>query len=302
LPIQIIGAISLLPNWIVSLAYAAAAILAALLAYALIVRIVRRTLGARHPYLRSLLARTKGTFLIALMMAALAIVLPMAPIDPVAASRVRGLLHVAFVALTGWMAITAVDIGARLHLQRFQLDIENNLLARKHVTQVGILTRLADILADILIVMITLAIALMSFEPVRQIGVSLFASAGVAGLAVGLAVRPLVSNFIAGVLIAITQLIRLHDGVFLEGEYGVVEEITTTYVIVKLWDWRRMVLPLSYFIEKPFQNWTRETSALIGAVFLYLDYTAPVEKLRAKLMEIARVPAMGWRRCCTSGQ
>jgi small-conductance mechanosensitive channel len=96
-----------------------------------------------------------------------------------------------------------------------------------------------------------------------------------------------VSNFIAGVQIAITQPIRLHDGVFLEGEYGVVEEITTTYVIVKLWDWRRMDLPLSYFIEKPFQNWTRETSALIGAVFLYLDYTAPVEKLRAKLMEIA---------------
>ena len=73
---------------------------------------------------------------------------------------------------------------------------------------------------------------------------------------------------------------------FLEGEYGAVEEITTTYVIVKLWDWRRMVLPLSYFIEKPFQNWTRETSALIGSVFLYLEYTAPVEKLRAKLMEI----------------
>jgi small-conductance mechanosensitive channel len=281
--LQIIGAISLLPNWIASLAYAAAAILAALLAYALIVRIVRRTLGARHPYLRSLLARTKGTFLIALMMAAVAVVLPMAPIDPVAASRVSGLLHVAFVALTGWMAITAVHIGARLYLQRFQLDIENNLLARKHVTQVGILTRLADIL----IVMITLATALMSFEPVRQIGVSLFASAGVAGLAVGLAARPLVSNFIAGVQIAITQPIRLHDGVFLEGEYGVVEEITTTYVIVKLWDWRRIVLPLSYFIEKPFQNWTRETSALIGPVFLYLDYTAPVEKLRAKLMEIA---------------
>jgi small-conductance mechanosensitive channel len=78
----------------------------------------------------------------------------------------------------------------------------------------------------------------------------------------------------------------LHDVVVLEGEYGVVEEITTTYVVVKLWDWRRMVLPLSYFIEKPFQNWTRETSALIGAVFLYLDYTLPVDKLRAKLMEI----------------
>jgi small-conductance mechanosensitive channel len=279
---QIIEAIGLLPNWIVSLAMAAAGILAALLAYALIVRTMRKTLGARHPYLRSILARSKGAFLMALVVAALAIVLPMAPIDSAAASRLSALLHVVFVALTGWIAITAAHIGAQLYLHRFQLDVEDNLLARKHVTQVGILTRLADIL----IIMTTLATALMSFEPVRQIGVSLFASAGVAGLAVGLAARPLVSNFIAGIQIAITQPIRLHDVVVLEGEYGVVEEITTTYVVVKLWDWRRMVLPLSYFIEKPFQNWTRETSALIGAVFLYLDYTVPVDKLRAKLMEI----------------
>lgn len=128
----------------------------------------------------------------------------------------------------------------------------------------------------------------MSFEQVRQYGVSLFASAGVAGLAIGLAARPLLSNLIAGVQIAVAQPIRLDDVVFLEGEYGTIEEITTTYVVIKLWDWRRMVVPLSYFIEKPFQNWTRETSALIGSVFLYVDYTVPVEKLREKLMEIAR--------------
>lgn len=132
------------------------------------------------------------------------------------------------------------------------------------------------------------AAAMMSFEQVRQYGVSLFASAGVAGLAIGLAARPLLSNLIAGVQIAVAQPIRLDDVVFLEGEYGTIEEITTTYVVMKLWDWRRMVVPLSYFIEKPFQNWTRETSALIGSVFLYVDYTVLVERVREKLMEVAR--------------
>lgn len=92
--------------------------------------------------------------------------------------------------------------------------------------------------------------------------------------------------------IAIAQPIRLDDVVFVEGEYGTVEEIAPTYVVIKLWDWRRMVVPLSYFIEKPFQNWTRETSALIGSVFLYVDYTVPVEKLREKLMEIVRASSL----------
>jgi small-conductance mechanosensitive channel len=96
------------------------------------------------------------------------------------------------------------------------------------------------------------------------------------------------SNLIAGIQIAVTQPIRLDDVVIVEGEYGTVEEITTTFVVIKLWDWRRMVLPLSYFIEKPFQNWTRETSALIGSVFLYVDYTVPVTQLREKLEAIVR--------------
>jgi small-conductance mechanosensitive channel len=194
------------------------------------------------------------------------------------------ILNVAFIALLGWTAITAVQISSQVYLRRFKLDAEDNLLARKHVTQVGILKRAADIL----IVIMTIATAMMSFEQVRQYGVSLFASAGVAGLAIGLAARPLLANLIAGVQIAMAQPIRLDDVVFLEGEYGTIEEITTTYVVIKLWDWRRMVVPLSYFIEKPFQNWTRETSALIGSVFFYVDYTVPVEKLREKLMEIAR--------------
>jgi small-conductance mechanosensitive channel len=137
------------------------------------------------------------------------------------------------------------------------------------------------------IVALTLSAALMTFPAVRQYGVSLLASAGVAGIVLGLALQPVLKNLLAGIQLAITQPIRIDDALIVEGEWGNVEEITSTYVVVKLWDWRRMVLPLSYFIEKPFQNWTREGSSLIGSVMIYLDYTVPVAAIRQKVEEIA---------------
>lgn len=281
---ELANTIRLLPEWLVTTAVIAFSAIAALIAYALIVHTIRSTFGARHPKTRALLTRSKGPLRLGLIVLALSLAVRIVPIDESVARVFASTLNVAFIALLGWSAITAVQIASQIYLRRFKLDTEDNLLARKHVTQIGILKRAADIL----IVVMTFAAALMTFEQVRQYGVSLFASAGVAGLAIGLAARPLLSNLIAGVQIAVAQPIRLDDVVFLENEYGTIEEITTTYVVIKLWDWRRMVVPLSYFIEKPFQNWTRETSALIGSVFLHVDYTVPVEKLRERLMEIVR--------------
>jgi small-conductance mechanosensitive channel len=197
-------------------------------------------------------------------------------------------LLIAFVLLAGWTAIRALEIFASLYLGRFRTDMDDNLLARKHLTQVRILKRACDILIGL----VTVGIALMTFDQVRQYGISLFASAGAASLVVGLAARPLLTNLIAGVQIAITQPIRLEDAVIVEGEWGWIEEITSTYVVVRLWDWRRMVLPISYFLEKPFQNWTRESAALIGSVYLYVDYTVPVQAVRDKLAEIAAESAL----------
>ena len=159
----------------------------------------------------------------------------------------------------------------------------DNLLARKHVTQVRVLLRAADVL----VIIVTFGAALMTFEPVRQYGVSLFASAGVAGIVAGLAARPVLTNLFAGVQLAMTQPIRIDDAVIVENEWGTIEEITSAYVVVRLWDLRRMIVPLTYFIEKPFQNWTRESSALIGSVLFYLDYRAPIGIMREKLKEIA---------------
>src|SRR5579863_2728245 len=126
----------------------------------------------------------------------------------------------------------------------------------------------------------------MTLPAVRQYGVSLFASAGAAGIVVGLAARPVLSNLLAGIQIAMTQPIRVEDSVVVEGEWGWIETITSTYVVIRIWDLRRLIVPLSYFIEKPFQNWTYQTANLIGAVILHVDYTAPIDRLRAKLEEI----------------
>jgi small-conductance mechanosensitive channel len=142
--------------------------------------------------------------------------------------------------------------------------------------------------AGTLIVIVTVSAALMTFEAVRQYGVSLFASAGVAGLVVALAARPIFANLIAGVQIAMTQPIRVDDAVVVEGEWGWIEEITSSYVVIKLWDWRRLIVPLSYFIEKPFQNWTRENASIIGTVMIHTDYTVPVDRVRQRLNEIVK--------------
>jgi len=272
------------PEWASSVALLVLAALLALVVHRIIVIALRRAFGERHPYLRSLFRRANGPLALALIAFALSVVLESAPFDPVVSAALARILLLAFIVLAGWIAHIAVETTSTLYLRRFETGSADNLLARKHVTQVRILKRAAHTL----IVVITLSAALMTFEPVRQYGVSLFASAGVAGLIVGLAARPVLSNLFAGIQLAMTQPVRLDDQVMVENEIGRIEEITSTYVVIRLWDLRRMIVPLSYFIEKPFQNWSRESTNLIGAVQLHVDYTAPIERIRAKVLEIVK--------------
>jgi small-conductance mechanosensitive channel len=137
-----------------------------------------------------------------------------------------------------------------------------------------------------LVVIIATAVALMTIPAVRAIGATLLASAGLAGIAVGLATRPLLENLVAGVQIALTQPIRIDDVVIVESQFGRIEEITATYVVVALWDRRRMIVPLTYFIDKPFENWTRHSADLMGSVMLYTDYSLLVDELRAEVDRI----------------
>lgn len=280
----VIASLAWAPSWAVSALVLVTAALVALWVHRGVYKIITRMVESRDLFWRSLVSRTEGPTRLAMVVFALSIGVGLAPVTAWQGMVLRHLLLVCFIGLVGWIVLTALRIWTTVYLRRFKLDSEDNLLARKHVTQSRILQRVAATL----IVVITTAIVLMTFDGVRQYGVSLLASAGAAGLVVGLALQPLLKNLIAGIQLAITQPIRLDDAVIVEGEWGNIEEITATYVVVRLWDWRRMVLPLSYFIEHPFQNWTRESSALIGTVMLYVDYTAPIGAMRAKLAEVAR--------------
>jgi small-conductance mechanosensitive channel len=273
-----------LPAPIVAVLIIALAAGIALVLHAWLRALTRRLLHGRYPYLLSIFTEIRGLTRLAVLIFAMIIAIPVAPIDPSIAELLARLLTMAIIGLIGWAAITALHITANIYLRRFRLDVHDNLLARKHNTQVRVLLRTVDVL----VVLITVGTALMTFPAVRQYGYSLFASAGVAGIVAGLAARPVLSNLFAGVQLAMTQPIRIDDVVIVEGEWGVIEEITSTYVVVRIWDLRRMIVPLSYFIEKPFQNWTRENAALIGVVYFYLDYRAPVGVIRDKLNELVK--------------
>ena len=275
-------ALSSATDWALAAAILVGAAIVALLLHAALLWLARRFMGERQTFLRTVLAATKGPTRLGLLLIALAIALPTTPLAGETADILARLLGLVTICLLGWVALTALHIGADLYLSRFRLDLADNLLARKHVTQVRVFERVLEVV----IVLVTIGFALMTFDAVRQYGVTLFASAGVAGIIAGLAARPVLSNFFAGVQLAVAQPIRIDDAVIVENESGTIEEITFSYVVVKLWDLRRMVVPLSYFIEKPFQNWTRTGGELIGSVFLYVDHTAPVEAIRNKLAEI----------------
>ncbi len=281
---QIRGALDWLPDPLASALILVLALLFALLVHRIVTSTFLRLPGIRGGFLRPFVKRIREPLRLFFIIAAVVTALPVAGFSSRTQTIIGQTMLVCFILLIGYSAVLAAGIATDSYLNRVALDQEDNLLARKHTTQVRILTRAADIL----IALVTLATALMTFEPVRQYGVSLFASAGAASLVVGLAARPLLTNLIAGVQIAVTQPIRIEDAIIVEGEWGWVEEITATYVVVRLWDWRRMILPISYFLEKPFQNWTHSSSSLIGTVFLYTDYRIPVSLLRDKLAEFAR--------------
>ena len=271
-----------LPDPVVALLILLVAVTAAMALHRLIAAFTQRFVARRYPKLFAVWVRMQGLAQLALLIIAVLIAVPVAPLQPDTARLLMRLLVISMIACVGWAAITALNIAAMLYLRRFRLDAEDNLLARKHNTQVRILLRAIDVV----IVILTIAAALMTFPAVRQFGVSLFASAGIAGLIAGLAARPVLTNLLAGIQLAMTQPIRIDDAVMVEGEFGNIEEIGSTYVVVRLWDLRRMIVPLSYFIEKPFQNWTREGSELFGSVMLYLDYDAPIGAIRAKAKEL----------------
>jgi small-conductance mechanosensitive channel len=192
---------------------------------------------------------------------------------------VQRLTGMAIVAALTWLLVRAINGYGRAVIDAHPVTAGDNLEARRIHTQTRVLTRTGSSV----VALAGIALMLMGIPAVRQIGASLLASAGVIGLVAGFAARPVLGNMIAGLQIGLTQPIRIDDVVIVEGEWGVIEEITGAYVVVKIWDDRRLVVPLQYWVEKPFQNWTRKSAQLTGTVTLWLDYRMPLDKLRDEL-------------------
>jgi small-conductance mechanosensitive channel len=199
-----------------------------------------------------------------------------------AVSFIKDAASIWLIASVGWFLIGTVRITREALLSRYDITARDNLKARRIYTQIKVIENIIVVG----IVFLTAACILMTFENVRQIGTSLLASAGILGIILGFAAQKTLGNFIAGIQIALAQPIRLDDVVIVEGEWGWIEEITLTYVVVRIWDLRRLVVPISYFVEKSFQNWTRVSADILGSVFLYADYTVPIDKIRQELTQI----------------
>jgi len=266
-------------TWLLSLAGVFLAFAVASLVHAATFRIAKRFFRRGQSLLSQALLSCEKPFHVILVLLLELLVLTFLPFHPAMQAFARHALGIGLIVATAWLLIAMVDVVEAILGHRYSTDASDDLAARRVRTQVQVLRRIIIMM----IVVVTIAGVLMTFPSIRHIGESLFASAGIAAVLAGLAARTMLSNLLAGVQIALTQPIRLEDVVIIEGEWGWIEEITTTFVVVRIWDLRRLVVPISYFIEKPFQNWTRNSADLLGTVFLYTDYTIPVEEVRREL-------------------
>lgn len=258
------------------------AVILAITLHSVIYRVALSNSGKnRSQLIFRILRKTRMVSRLALIVLAGELTLPFIKMPADWNELVGQVITLILIGLCGWLVNQLLQAATDARMSRYDLDAEDNLEARRVATRMKVLRQMSTML----ILLVTVGAMLMTFPSVRSIGVSLFASAGVAGIVIGFAAQPVLSNLLAGIQIALTQPIRIGDAVIMEGEWGWIEEITSTYVVVKIWDWRRLVIPLTQVIQKPFQNWTRETASIIGSVVWYLDYTAPVSEMRVKLKE-----------------
>ncbi|MDB5877019.1 MAG: putative mechanosensitive ion channel MscS [Variovorax sp.] len=273
--------------WFAPCLSALIAVAVALAAHSVAVLVLRRI--TRHTLvLNTMLVKINSVARLVLPLIALQIVWQAAPDDLRFVDSVRHLNGLLLIAATTWLAVRAINGLADGIIAKHPYDAVDNLQARRVLTQTRVLARTAITM----LLVAGAAMMLMTFPGAKQVGASLLASAGVNGIVAGLAAKPVFSNLIAGLQIALAQPIRIADVLVVEGEWGRVEEITGTFVVLRIWDDRRLILPLSYFIEKPFQNWTRHSAQILGSVFIYADYGMPLAPLREEVERLVKASPM----------
>ena len=270
---------------VISLGILVAAAALGLAIHSLIVRLVNRWHSKRPFAIQRMplaLEHWRAPSRALLPAAFVALALPALELSPGLLHVIRHILGLWVIAAVAWFLMRTVAMASEVILSRYDITATESLRERGVSTQVYMFQRVLHVV----IAVVAAAIMFMSFSSLREFGVSILASAGIAGLVIGFAAQRSIATLLAGVHIALTQPIRLGDAILIEEEFGNVEEITLSYVVIRLWDERRLIVPISHFIEKPFQNWTRQSAALIGAVFLNCDYRIPVQELRDELKRI----------------
>jgi small-conductance mechanosensitive channel len=272
-------------EWLLSGIILIGAVLAALgihrLLFSIFGRVTRRT---RSLVDDSLVRHTRRPARLLLSLAALLLAMPATPLPALLEGPLQHAAGLGLIAAAAWLIVAMTNTLDDLVAARYEAAAADNLVIRQVRTRTQVLRRVVVVIVAV----VAIGLMLMTFPAIRQFGTSMLASAGVVGIIVGLAARETISNVLAGIQVALTEPIRLDDVVVVEGEWGRVEEIRITYVVIRIWDQRRLVVPLSYFIEKPFQNWTRKTTDILGAVLLDVDYTVPVEEVRRELHRILK--------------
>jgi small-conductance mechanosensitive channel len=281
------------PGW--DLGHAAFVTAAALLAAGiviLIVHLVARRVRRWDPVLASLAGRARYPFRALTVIVALLVARPEEGASPETADRVRHTLVLLLIGVGAWLLARLALVAQEAALRHQDLSVPDNLRVRRLHTQVILLRRIT-----VAVIAVTaVAAMLLTFASVRTIGASLLASAGVVGIVVGLAAQTTLSNVFAGLQLAFSDELRLDDVVVVQEEWGRIEELTLTYVVIRLWDERRLVLPTTYFTQTPFQNWTRHESRVIGSVLLHVDYSLPVDPLRGELQRVLEESPLWDRR------
>jgi small-conductance mechanosensitive channel len=256
------------------------------IAIALLFRIVTLYQARKHQSkLADSLARncTRPLFLLLPVFFA-RVVQPLLDLEPAAVPTIRHAASLLLIMSFGWLLISLGWVLQERVRDHLLAGVRDDRRAKRILTRAAILSRIVTTL----LVVLTAAAMLLTFPEARAIGTSIMASAGIAGLVIGIAARPATESLIAGIQVALTEPFSLEDSVVVEGEWGWIEEITSAYVVVRTWDLRRLIVPLKYFLEKPFQNWTRSGEGLIGQVTVEVDYTTPVSMLRE---EVGRIVA-----------
>jgi small-conductance mechanosensitive channel len=272
--------------WVWNLILAGLALVAGLLIRLLLVVFVRKKAEEerRFSFFHSLLRYMGQPLNFFLPLFLLNMLLPAMRLTPLVASRLRHAVEIGLIVCFAWILIRGITIVQEFVIHRFDIKKADNLRERKVRTQLQFIRRLLVAV----IMLLTIAAVLFTFSTMRKIGTGLLTGVGIGGIIIGFAAQRSLANLLAGFQIAFTQPIRIDDEVLVEDEFGKIEEITLTYVVVHLWNDKRLILPINYFIEKPFQNWTRVTSQLLDTVYIYADYSLPTEPLRQELARLLK--------------